>query len=281
MGKTAAINRAMGHIKTPLVIFSDANTLLNEEAVRNIVKRFHDPKVGCVAGEKRIIIKTKENATASGEGFYWRFESFIKTNESIVASTMGAVGELFALRTELFNPIPDNSIIDDFVISLTIALNGYHIKYAPDAVASETASLTIKDEMTRKVRIASGGFQTMVNMPQLFNIFRNGMLSFQFISHKALRWTLVPFAFPALFIVNGIIAITSMDPHDFFTVFFYLQAFAYLLVLIGLVVKNIHTRLKFLFFPYYLMIMNLSQILGLVKFLRGNHSVIWDKVKRQ
>ncbi|MCG8700479.1 MAG: glycosyltransferase family 2 protein, partial [Bacteroidales bacterium] len=129
-GKTAAINRAMKHITTPITVFSDANTLLNKDAIKEIVSPFEDNKTGCVAGEKRIINKKHDSATGSGEGTYWQYESLIKTSESIVGSTMGAVGELFALRTELFVPVPDNSIIDDFVISLTIALKGYKIGYA-------------------------------------------------------------------------------------------------------------------------------------------------------
>ena len=279
-GKTAAINRAMEFVKTPITIFCDANTVLNKDAVYNLALRFLDKKVGCVAGEKRIESKSKDNAPAAGEGFYWKYESVIKILESKVGWCMGAAGELFALRTDLFQKVPDNSIIDDFVISLTIALKGYKIDYAPEAYSTETASGSIKDEMKRKVRIASGGFQTIFAMPQLFNFFKHFMLSWQFVSHKVSRWFFAPIALFFLFITN-IIIVFQNQVIDFYSIFLVFQILMLILILIGSTLRKKSTRLKIFFIPYYFFIMNYSQVLGLITYIMGNHSVIWEKVNRQ
>ena len=279
-GKTAAINRAMDYIKTPIVIFSDANTVLNPDAIYNIAQRFSNPKTGCVAGEKRIETKQHDTAPGAGEGSYWKYESLLKKLESKVGYCMGAVGELFALRTDLFVKVPDKSIIDDFVISLSIALKGYKIDYAPEAFSTETASVSIMDEMKRKVRIASGGFQTLVGMPHLLNFFRHGMLTWQYLSHKVSRWLFAPIALIALFILNSLIVFQN-PVISFYSVFLLLELIFILLVILGDKAKKKQIRLKALFLPYYFFIMNYTQVLGLIKFLKGDHSVIWEKVQRQ
>jgi len=130
-GKMAAMNRAMKFVDSEIVIFSDANALLNREAVRELVSFFRDPAVGCVCGEKRIVRKGREEATGAGEGIYWSFESLIKKWEARLGSCIGAARELFAIRTLLFADVPEDTIIDDFVISMRIALKGYRIQYAP------------------------------------------------------------------------------------------------------------------------------------------------------
>ncbi|MFO7656332.1 MAG: glycosyltransferase family 2 protein [Bacteroidales bacterium] len=277
-GKTNAMNRGMKYVKTPIVVFSDANTDLNREAIREIVKLFSDDQVGCVAGEKRIYSGNREKAVSSGEGIYWMYESLIKKLESSVNSTTGAVGELFAIRKEMFCEVDEDIILDDFVISLTIAVKGQKLKYAPNAYACENASFSMKEEMKRKIRIASGSFQALTRIPELFNIFRHGLLSFQFISHKVLRWTLVPFSFIMVFISNFFIVLHGNEKLYLF--FFMLQVLFYIAVVLGMVFKNIRLGMKLLFVPYYLFMMNFSIMLGLIRFLGGKQSPAWEKSKR-
>ena len=179
-GKIGAINRGMEYVTTPIVIFSDANSILNKNAIQNIVREFSNQKVGCVAGEKRIASKNKDNAVNFGEGIYWRYESFLKKNESVVNSALGAVGELFAIRTNLFEEIEPDTILDDFIISLRIAQKGYKIKYCPEAFAIESASINVREELKRKNRIAYGGFQSLSRLKQLFNPLKNPLLPFQY-----------------------------------------------------------------------------------------------------
>ena len=130
----------MQYVSTPIVIFTDANTNLNTEALIEIANAFTNPKVGCVAGEKRIIVKEKDNAASGGEGIYWKYESALKSLDSRLYSTVGAAGELFAIRRELFEEMNADTLLDDFTLSLRIAMRGYTIKYCAEAYAMETGS---------------------------------------------------------------------------------------------------------------------------------------------
>jgi cellulose synthase/poly-beta-1,6-N-acetylglucosamine synthase-like glycosyltransferase len=279
-GKINAMNRAVKQIKTPIIIFSDANTNLNRNSVREIVRIFSDKSVGCVAGEKRIIILKKEKAVSAGEGLYWQYESFIKSLESQFNSVMGAAGELFAVRTDLYHDVKEDTVLDDFTISLEIAKKGYKIKYAPDAYASESGSLTIKEELKRKFRIAYGALQTLFRMKETLNIFKYGMLSFQYISHKVLRWTLVPFSFIFVLIFNLIIVFKQNIDATFYFYFLCVQLVFYLLIVIGALMKNMKIRMKLLFVPYYMFIMNYAIIYGIARYISGKQSVKWEKAKR-
>ncbi len=279
-GKTGAINRGMQFVKTPIVIFSDANSILNLESIQHIVRIFKDPKVGCVAGEKRIKAKNKENAVNAGEGIYWKYESLIKKCESEINSAVGAVGELFAIRTELFEEIESDTILDDFIISLRIAMRGYKIKYEPRAIATEGPSANIKEELKRKTRIAFGGFQAIGRLKKLLNPFKYPFLSFQYLSHKVLRWAIVPFSFVIVFITNLFLAFNA-NWIGFYTIAFYLQLIFYSTVLIGALLQKTKTNLKFIFAPYYLFIMNLAEIIGLIRFIRKKQSVNWERAKRE
>ena len=124
-GKTAALNRGIRFVTTPLVVFTDANTHLNREALREIVRAFANPKVGCVAGEKRIALQDKANAASGGEGLYWKYESALKQLDSRLYSAVGAAGELFAIRRELYEEMPADTLLDDFILSLRIVMRGY------------------------------------------------------------------------------------------------------------------------------------------------------------
>jgi cellulose synthase/poly-beta-1,6-N-acetylglucosamine synthase-like glycosyltransferase len=280
-GKINAMNRGMKYIKSPIVIFSDANTDLNRESVREIVRLFSNSKVGCVAGEKRIYVEEKEKAVSAGEGIYWLYESFIKRIESLLGSALGAVGELFAIRTELYNEVEEDTILDDFIISMRIAKAGKQIKYAPDAYASERASFSIKEELKRKIRIASGGFQALKRIPGFLNIFQYGLLSLQFFSHKVLRWTLVPLAFIIVFIANLFIILLHPYAGQFYMITFAVQIIFYLFALLGSLLRDYKIRLKFLFIPYYLFIMNYSIIVGMFRFFTRKQTAIWEKAKRR
>ncbi len=155
-GKIAAVHRAISQVNTEIIVFTDANTLLNADALVNICRHYADTRVGAVAGEKRVQVDETADATA-GEGFYWRYESKLKNWDSELWSVVGAAGELFSVRTNLYEAVSPNSILDDFMISMRIAQKGYRIVYEPEAYATETSSANIKEELKRKVRIAAGG----------------------------------------------------------------------------------------------------------------------------
>ena len=280
-GKIGAMNRGMAFVNTPIVIFSDGNTSLGKESIRRIVNLFADPKVGCVSGEKRIYQKDKD-AAAGTEGIYWKYESTLKKWDAELYSVVGAAGELFAIRTELFQHVEKDTLLDDMIISLRVAMKGYTIQYDPEAYAIETSSANVKEELKRKARISAGGFQSIVRLLPLLNIFKYGWLSFQFISHRVLRWTLAPFGLLLILILNAIITFNEgfFNFNNLFTFFFWGQILFYTAALLGWFLENKQIKIKVLFVPYYFFIMNLSVYIGLNRYLKGNQSVKWERAKR-
>jgi len=278
-GKLAAMNRAMEYVKTPYVIFSDANTLLNPQCVLQIVRHYADPKVGGVAGEKKVINDFDNTAAGVGEGLYWKYESFLKKLDSSLFSVVGAAGELFSVRTALFEKETRNIIIEDFVQSLKICMKGFVIRYEPGAYAIETSSASMKDEEKRKIRICAGAFQAMAILGGLFNVFKYPVLSFQFISHRILRWTLCPLCIVLLFLSNLIIAMRSTE--SIYLVAMLMQLGFYACAGVGWYFANMNIKLKFLYVPYYFLFMNIAVFLGFKRFLRKQQSVLWDKAARQ
>jgi cellulose synthase/poly-beta-1,6-N-acetylglucosamine synthase-like glycosyltransferase len=281
-GKINAMNRGMPFVRNPIVIFSDANTLLGKNSIREIVSCFADPKVGCVAGEKRIIDLKKDVAAGAGEGLYWKYESWIKRMDGELNSAVGGVGELFSIRRELYEEVENDTILDDFIISLKIARRGYKIAYSPDAYAEETASVNVREELKRKIRIAAGGIQAFFRLFGLLNPFRYGVLSWQYFSHKVLRWTFAPLSLFILPVVNFFIILLNgnWNPANFFVLFFYLQVFCYLLAITGWYFENKQIRFKLLFIPYYFISINYASIRGIIRFFKGKQSVNWERSKR-
>ena len=280
-GKINAMNRVMPFVESPIVIFSDANTNLGKDSIMHIVKCFADEKVGCVSGEKRIVNKCYDAAAGAGEGLYWKYESTLKKWDAELHSAVGAAGELFAIRTALFNEVEPDTILDDFIISLRVAQKGYVIQYNPEAYAIETASENVKEELKRKIRISAGGIQSVIRLRKLLNIFKYGLLSFQYISHRVLRWTITPFCLLLLLPISAIIANNNeLELFNFYQVFFWVQFAMYIFAFIGWLLENKAIRTKILFVPYYFFIMNLSVILGLFRYLSKNQSVNWERAKR-
>jgi cellulose synthase/poly-beta-1,6-N-acetylglucosamine synthase-like glycosyltransferase len=276
-GKIHAVNRVMKSVETEIVIFCDANTYLNPGAIRNIVRHYQDETVGGVAGEKRIKSKDKDNASGSGEGLYWKYESFLKKKDSEVWSVVGAAGELFSLRTRLFEEPAENMIIEDFYLSLRVAARGYRFIYEPDAYAVENASASVAEEWKRKVRITAGGFQAMWKLKYLLNPFRYGMLSFQYISHRVLRWTLAPLCLLLILLSNVYLALNAVPGYQLILV---AQLIFYFFAFLGFQLRDRDISIKGFFVPYYFVVMNLSVYFGLIRYLRGKQSVVWEKAKR-
>ena len=280
-GKIGAMNRGMKLVRTPIVVFCDANTMLGKESIRRIVNLFSDPKVGCVSGEKRIFGKDKDSAAGAGEGLYWKYESALKKWDAELYSVVGAAGELFAIRTELYQEVEKDTLLDDFIISLRVAQKGYTIQYDPEAYAIETASANVKEELKRKIRISAGGIQSVIRLSSLLNIFRYGTLSFQYISHRVLRWTLAPLSLLFLIPTGILLAINEgILDFGFYSMLFWLQLVFYISALLGWYLENRSIKIKILFVPYYFFIMNLSVFLGFKRYLKGSQSVNWERAQR-
>jgi biofilm PGA synthesis N-glycosyltransferase PgaC len=276
-GKIAAVERVMKFVNAPITIFSDANTFVNSGAIRNIVRHYKNEKVGAVAGEKRISLANSGAANEAGEGLYWKYESTLKKWDSEFHSVVGAAGELFSIRTELFQPVPSDTIIEDFVMTMRIADNGYKVVYEPEARAVETASASVKEELKRKIRIAAGAIQAIGRLSSMLWPFKNPVLTFQYISHRVLRWTLAPLALPILLGINIYLA-----PRDepFFKYILGCQIAFYAMALIGYLLEKQKLKFKAFFVPYYFCVMNYAMYRGFFRAIRGKQSVLWERAKR-
>lgn len=281
LGKTEAINHAMREITTSFVVFTDANCLLSKDALKVMMAQFEDPQVGCVAGEKRVAYYDDDASSSKGEGFYWEYESKLKKWDYAYYSTVGAAGELYAIRSALYKPIAPHILLDDFMISMDIALGGYRIAYSPEAYAVERGSLNIEEEEKRKVRIAAGGWQSVWLLRSLLNIFKYGKLSFQYVSHRVLRWTVTPFALFLLLPLNFAIAFLQNESNLWYVILFFLQLAFYMLTLIGYLKRN-EERINTLFFvPFYFMFMNYNVLKGLIYLTNKSNSAVWEKSMRK
>ncbi len=278
-GKVAAMNRAILSVNTPFTIFCDANTLLNRECIRNIIRHYADPRIGGVAGEKKVEDLDNPGAAGSGEGIYWKYESWLKKLDSDFYTVVGAAGELFSLRTDLFEHVEENVLLDDFVISLRICKKGYKVAYEPAAYAIEKPSANIKEEKKRKIRISAGGFQSIGMLSELLNVFKYPLLSFQYISHRVLRWAVCPFLLPLIFLANLFLIINNA--HSIYIISFWAQVVFYGMAILGWLSGRLNLKIKLLYVPYYFTFMNLSLYQGFFRYLRGNQSVLWDKAKRK
>lgn len=277
-GKNAAVNRVMNHVVTPIVIFSDANTFLNPEALTLMVKHYKDESVGAVTGEKRVIQNKKENAAGSGEGAYWKYESKLKAWDSELQSVVGAAGELFSVRTNLYEKVPPHVLIEDFRLSMNIAASGFRVVYEPLAFAMETSSLSIEEENKRKVRISAGGLIEVAHFVFLLNFFKYGLLSFQYISHRMFRWTFAPLSLPILLVASiGL----GMEGSLFYRVMLTLQSLFYLAAFIGYLLRDKKMRSGLLFIPYYFVFMNIAVFQGLLLLIRKKQSAVWEKAQRK
>jgi len=278
-GKMAAIKRAMPFVEGEILIFTDANTFLNNEAIKELVKHYQNDNVGAVAGEKRIFVEQTADASSAGEGFYWKYESLLKKWDYELYSNVGAAGELFSIRTELYQNVESDTIIDDHMIAMRIAEKGRIIAYEPKAYAMETASANTAEELKRKIRIAAGGIQSIFRLKKAANPFNNPIFTFQYISHRVLRWTITPFLLIVLFVVNGLI-VYHYDSIFYKTVFI-LQVLFYTLSVLGYVFESRNIRIKALFVPYYFCLMNYAVIAGIIRYFKKNQSAAWEKSKRK
>ncbi|QKG80571.1 glycosyltransferase family 2 protein [Tenuifilum thalassicum] len=281
LGKAESLNNAVQKINTPIVILTDANTTLSKNSVKDLVKHFTNPKVGCVAGRKMVKWSKEDSSASKGEGFYWIFESFLKKMESCTGTTISGAGELYAIRTELFKTIDSDTILDDFAVSSKIIEQGYQIKYEPNAIAQESGSLTIEDERKRKIRIAAGSFQLLSRHLSSLISKQNIDVSFKFISHKLLRWIAVPPFLILLPVLNAFIIAMQNELNAIYIFSMFLFGIFYLWVLVGFILRNKKSVPPIIILPYYGFMMNISMFEGFIRYLGGKQNYLWEKANRK
>ncbi|CAN5559011.1 glycosyltransferase family 2 protein [soil metagenome] len=276
-GKSAAVNRAVAYADGDIIIVSDANTALNPDAIKKMMRHYVDPMVGAVSGEKRIQLEEKENAAGAGEGIYWKYESLLKNLDSRLLTMVGAAGELFSFRKHLFNRIEEDTILDDFMLSMRITEKGYLVKYEPEAVAVETSSVNTKEELKRKIRICAGGWQAMSRLKDALNFCKHPLLTFQYVSHRVLRWTLAPLVLFLLLPLNIIMANQDL----FYANALIVHLSFYAAASLGWIMENRSIRIKIFFVPYYFLVMNYAALAGYFRFMQGKQSAAWERSERK
>ena len=277
-GKTAALNHGLSMVKSEITVMTDANTMVNREAIREIVRCMQDPKVACVAGEKRVLSRTEGEIAAEGEGLYWKYESTLKRLDSELYSAMGAAGELNAIRTNLYEPMPETALLDDFVMSMRMVEQGYKIAYTSEAYAMEYGSANLEEESKRKRRIAAGGLQSSWWLRSMMNPFKNLMVAFQFVSHRVLRWSITPIALMALIPLN--VALVMMKAGTVYTIIWILQILFYLCAFCGYLLEQRGRKNKLLYVPYYFLFMNVNVFRGMHYLKTHQGGGTWEKAKR-
>lgn len=277
-GKTAALNHGISQVKSEITVMTDANTLVNREAIREIVRCMQDPQVACVAGEKRVMSRHEGEIAAEGEGLYWKYESTLKRLDSELYSAMGAAGELNAIRTKLYEPMPETALLDDFVMSMKLVEQGYRIAYTSNAYAMEYGSANLEEESKRKRRIAAGGLQSSWWLRSIMNPFKNFTVAFQFVSHRVLRWSITPIAMLALIPLN--VALVMMKAGTAYTVIWILQIIFYLAAFGGYLLEQRGKKNKLLYVPYYFLFMNINVFRGMHYLKTHQGGGTWEKAKR-
>lgn len=264
-GKAAALKHGIKEIDTEIVMMTDANTMLNPEAVREVARLMQDPKVGCVSGEKKVMARSDSDEAAQGEGLYWKYESTLKRLDSELYSAMGAAGELCVIRRQLMTDIPDDTLLDDFIISMEIVKKGFKIAYTSNAYAMEYGSADLHEESKRKRRIAAGGLQSCWRLRSLMNPLRHPVVAFQFVSHRVLRWTITPVCLFALVPLNTLLVLSGED--IVYTIIWILQILFYASAAAGVRISK------------YFVFMNLNVFRGMA-YLFNNSTGMWEKAKR-
>jgi len=277
-GKTAALKHGLRELQTRYVAFTDANTMINAGALREIARLFEDPTVGCVSGEKRVAARKAGEMAAEGEGLYWKYESTLKRWDSELYSAMGAAGELYAIDPTLCREVPDEALLDDFMLSMYVVQDGKRIAYTADAYAMEYGSANIREESKRKRRIAAGGLQSIWWLRSMLNPLRQPLVTFQYVSHRVLRWSITPIAMVLLLLINIILVV--MGAGTCYTAMLILQVLFYIMALCGWYSNHSGYKNKLLYTAYYFVFMNFNVFRGMAYLKSHGKSGAWEKAKR-
>ncbi|HET6576276.1 MAG TPA: glycosyltransferase family 2 protein [Fimbriiglobus sp.] len=272
-GKSAVLNDVMAnHVRSEVVVFSDANTWNDPDSIRRLAAWFRDRSVGVVCG--RLVLTDPESGR-NVDGLYWKYETFLKTCEGRLGALLGSNGGIYAIRRTAYTPIPDNTLVDDFVIPLLARLRtGCRMIYDRDAVAAEETPGTMTAEFHRRARIGAGGFQSLGILRRLL-LPGNGWVAFTFFSHKVLRWTSPFFLLAAL---AGSVLLTALDPGYWWLTAGQLAFYG--LALAAGRVPNRPRFLRVLRLPALFTTLNAAFFVGFFRWLRGPANGTWRRTAR-
>jgi biofilm PGA synthesis N-glycosyltransferase PgaC len=268
-GKANVLNTLIPKARGEIILLSDANTIIEAGALKKMVQRFDDPTVGGVCG-RLVLVSDRAKVMEDTERVYWGYESRIKELESHWHSTVGANGGIYAIRKELYFPIPPDTIIDDFVISMNMLQLGRRLVFEPEAVAREAVSKSFRDEFWRKVRIGGGDLQALVRLAPMF-LKTSAFVTFAYVSRKVIRW-LMPF-FLMVFWASSL-RLADQQP---FGILFWGLNLSMVLAVVGLLGVSSNRVVRGCAYLYSL---NVALILGYGRYLLGLQRGTWQRAQR-
>jgi cellulose synthase/poly-beta-1,6-N-acetylglucosamine synthase-like glycosyltransferase len=271
-GKAHALNTAAASAQGEILVFSDANAMLDPGALRRLVRHFANPRVGGVAGNLCYASSRKTGGAGMGEVLYWRYDQWLKQLETQVGNAISADGALYAIRHALYVPITDPSTTDDFAISSRVVVQGYRLIYEPRATVSEATAGSSSREFRRKARIINRGLRSLFGLGDFLYPWRGGFYAVQLISHKLLR-RLVPFALPLLLVASAFLWPVSI----LYRITLIAQIVFYGLGIIGFLLRSTPWgRLWPIYGPYYFCQANVAALVGVTGLLRGERIAVWQ-----
>ncbi len=272
MGKVNVLNNAVPRAKSGIIVFSDANTIYHSDALTKLVKNFEDHEVGCVCG-KLILVNPNDVKSGEGEGFYWRFETWIKKAESGFGCVVGANGAIYAIRKSLFEKMPENVINDDFHISMKIMEQGYKVVYENDAVGIEEVAPDFKSEFSRHVRDGAGHYREIVHLASLLNPLK-GRRFFTYLSHRVIRW-IVPFLLIVAFVSNMLLVGSTG-----YKTLFIIQSAFYIMAIAAFFMQKYEINIGIFNIPFFFISVNTALFIGFIKNMLNLQTVTWERTER-
>jgi cellulose synthase/poly-beta-1,6-N-acetylglucosamine synthase-like glycosyltransferase len=265
-GKAGALNAAVARARHDVVVFADASTLFRADAIQRLVRHFADPSVGVVCGALRFQGGGDYRHT---EGAYWKYESMLRLMEGRLGATLTASGAIYAIRRCCYRELSAEDVIDDFLIPMHARSLGFRVVYDPEAEAVEFAAAKVKDEFTRRVRLAVGSFNAL---SQFLRTPMPGFTLVSFISHKFLRWVL-PLLMIGLLVTNAMLL-----ERPFYQALFTGQLLFYGWAALGYIGQDRLRNVPYGLLPYFLVAIHAAFLLGLVRFVFGRQTAAWKRV---
>lgn len=272
-GKAGALNVGVASATGEIVVFADARQSFERAAIRELVANFADPRIGAVSGEL-LLDGGGGSSVGDGVGLYWKYEKWIRKSESRAGSMIGATGAIFAIRRELWRPLPERTILDDVYTPMQIALGGRLVVFEEKARARDKAVESSGHEFARKVRTLTGNYQLCQLMPRL--LIPNSALVFRFYSHKLMR-LVAPIFFLLLLAASVILAIKPPAASGLiYQAALMAQSLFYAGVLAGACLLKRNRQVRVLNFAYVFSLMNAAALVGLFYFVKGKRN-IWAR----
>ena len=265
-GKATALNQAILRAEHEILVFSDTSTLFAPDALRKLGRHFADARIGAVCGALQFNASATSQQT---EGIYWKYECIMRLMEARLGATLTASGAIYALRRKAYFPLDPSDVLDDFIIPMNARKAGYQVRYDPEATALDFGSENVEGEFKRRVRLATGSFQSLL----FFLKVKMGVFGrFAFISHKLLRWIL------PLLLCTALISNAALARYSFYAEFGVLQLFFYVWASLGFLFRKRLQGVRFALLAYYVLAMNLAFLVGLFRCLTHQNEATWQRV---